>query len=173
MHPNADMPHRGAVLIDLVLILAFLFMALALAESVLFAHQAHVRDVARHDDLHTIQVALETFKNKNGAYPVAAGWRGTCTTWGGYPAIGVDAWVRGLTPDILTTLPTDPAPREPAQCYVYHSDGTDYKLMAYHTMEQLPEGNRCAATCSLSANPWCAADTANTYAVYSPGAACW
>lgn len=78
----------------------------------------------RVQDLVTINDALKAYQQKHGAYPKAGGLVG-------FPERGA-AWIPGLAPDFLKTLPRDPAMSDDkaGPQYVYVSDGTDYKLLA-------------------------------------------
>lgn len=78
----------------------------------------------RVQDLVTINDALKAYQQKYGAYPKAGGLVG-------FPERGA-AWIPGLAPDFLKTLPRDPAMSDDkaGPQYVYVSDGTDYKLLA-------------------------------------------
>jgi type II secretory pathway pseudopilin PulG len=62
----------------------------------------YVRDTRRKRDLANIQVALESYKQTTGAYPVSTGCGGTWT----WP--GCDGWMANLVPDYLPTAPEDP-----------------------------------------------------------------
>lgn len=72
-------------------------------------------------DLVTINDALMAYYTKNGAYPKADGLAGANERGA--------AWIPGLSPDFLASIPRDPLHGAGPQ-YVYASDGANYKLLA-------------------------------------------
>ena len=79
----------------------------------------------RVSDLVSINDALKAYHAINNAYPKAA-------DLAGFSDRGA-AWIPGLAPDFITTLPRDPmqASDSSGSQYVYVSDGKDYKLLAH------------------------------------------
>jgi len=82
----------------------------------------------RMKDFEVIRAALDQYRTVRGAYPVSSGngerWNGI--GWGG----AREAWISGLVPDFVPSLPRDPRMSEnPFEQYVYRSDGNDYKLL--------------------------------------------
>jgi hypothetical protein len=75
----------------------------------------------RVQDLVTINDAVKAYYAKNGAYPKAEGLAGANERGA--------AWIPGLSPDFLPSLPRDPLHNGATQ-YVYVSDGANYKLLA-------------------------------------------
>lgn len=75
----------------------------------------------RVQDLVTINDALRNYYAKNGAYPKAEGLAGANERGA--------AWIPGLSPEFLASLPRDPQHNGATQ-YVYASDGANYKLIA-------------------------------------------
>lgn len=73
-------------------------------------------------DLVTINDALTAYYAKNGAYPKAEGLAGASERGA--------AWIPGLSPDFLASIPRDPLHGSGPQ-YVYASDGANYKLLAH------------------------------------------
>lgn len=109
------------------------------------------RESRRKADLEQIRAALEIYKSTNGLYPCTsaacpepnanlASWYGPCSGAGSH----ADDYVPGLVSTYINKLPHDPKegyatanPISPANCtaawnycYIYKSNGTDYKLMA-------------------------------------------
>ena len=78
----------------------------------------------RVSDLVSINDALKAYHALNNAYPKAADLAGFCERGA--------AWIPGLAPDFIATLPRDPvqASDMSGPQYVYVSDGKDYKLLA-------------------------------------------
>jgi 4-amino-4-deoxy-L-arabinose transferase-like glycosyltransferase len=87
------------------------------------------RDAARRSDLGTIAAALESYREKHGAYPEVIGIQTLC----GYPS-DVGCVLR----EVLNPLPTDPANN---QSYWYTSDRVSYIVFA--EMEEPPGPSQC------------------------------
>lgn len=100
------------------------------------------RESRRKADLEQIRAALEIYKSANNVYPTTAGaWWGPCS--GANSKYG-DTYITGLAPTYINKLPHDPKegdvtanPISPENCgaawnycYIYRSNGIDYKLMA-------------------------------------------
>ena len=80
-------------------------------------------------DLGILRRALESYRADHGAYPVSQGFAGLYSSFG---ASGPD-WIKGLVPGYLAQLPRDPRLNDdPANQYLYASDGKDFKLLAHH-----------------------------------------
>ncbi|MFA6492944.1 MAG: hypothetical protein WCV58_02310, partial [Patescibacteria group bacterium] len=60
---------------------------------------------------------------------------------------GTTGWIPGLAPEFISVLPRDPKETS-NKCYLYRSNGTDYTLLAYLTMETCVSDN-----CRDSNNP--------------------
>ena len=117
------------------------------------------RDGQRKVHLSQVRTALESYYSANGVYPTTSnGWWGTCSDYGSHPRTGANGYVPGLAPDYIDQLPIDPTDTSAAggnskigssacgaigavgggACYVYKSEGTDYKLLAHCTPESFP-----------------------------------
>ncbi len=128
------------------------------------------RDAKRRADLHALQTALQVYYAENGSYPSTSGaWTGEQSAYGSHTT----DYVPGLAPNYIEKLPNDPrvgtayAPCNNATRvgYLYRSNGSDYKLLAYCS----PEG-----TMSVTTDPFYD-PTRPTYAwqISSPGGAAW
>ena len=137
------------------------------------------RGVRRVADLRQIQTALEMYYDTNNSYPNPGGdWRSECAAWGGLSASNV---IPGLVPIYMSVFPADPSMNKSAStaCYVYQSNGTDYKLVDHNVTEfsaadylkqpSLVDPTRDSGSngCVIDgSSPW-------SWAVYTPGGACW
>jgi hypothetical protein len=131
------------------------------------------RDARRFSDLDQVRTALEMYYADHGAYPIqpsSSGWMGTTPGCYGNTSGDPNAAIPGLVSGgYIPALPQDPNPSGNF-CYIYRSvDGTNYKFMAYDTLESgaLAPGaphSRYAAGCSASAQA--------SAAVYSAGYGC-
>ena len=74
-------------------------------------------------------------------------------------------YIPGLAPTYIPVLPTDPRPGPNAGCYGYASNGTDYMILVYNTVE----------TYTLAGNPKKQPSQPSnlTFAAYTPGAITW
>jgi len=108
--------------------------------------QGMARDKARIADIKQIQTALEFYASENnGRYPISTGWlsnwRWLCWWYNiGYESSGPNWWIPNLAPDYMSSLPSDPKPTTiwgPGWhwCYIYKSDGIDYIVWAFRSVE--------------------------------------
>ena len=83
----------------------------------------------RITDLATIKNALSKYHNKYKRYPLSrGGWNGAYDNSGNY----VDNYIKGLVPEFLDSLPTDPrGSNEKLQNYLYMSNGKDFKFLIH------------------------------------------
>ncbi len=164
---------RGFTLIELLVVIAIIGTLSSVVLASLGTARAKSRDTKRIAELRSIQTALELYYSTNGQYPQPSqGW----STWSGHcPGYGDnDNYIVGLAPTYIPTLPKDPLYDTGGQCYLYHSNGTDYMIIAHFTMETISGGDPSAA-----GNPQYirALDRAccwqPTIAVYTPVAKNW
>lgn len=158
---------KGFTLIELLVVIAIIGLLSSVVLSSLNTARAKSRDSKRLADLHELRTALELYANSNsGSYPsTGGGFQGNCPDFGGYPLSGTNGYVPGLAPTHIATLPTDPKPVSTNGCYLYRSDGKNYVLLAFLTVETYTPTNNPA---KRAITP-----TAQTFAVYTPGAASW
>lgn len=123
------------------------------------------RDSFRVASAKEIEKALALYHLTNNSYPnTSSNWHGGASgCYGGY---GYDAsgYIPGLVPDYMPQLPAEPSPSGGA-CFLYRSNGTDYKFLIHGTFETCGAGN-----CPLQ-DP--RRTTQKTGAIYSPGAKNW
>lgn len=153
---------RGFTLIELTVTVAIIAL---LSAGILFGiaeGSRKARDTDRVGDLHTLQSAIELYKQKYGRYParctpanpaLAGSWSGqdgtnyACVAGQQYIMGHVDVsdWDRDgdtterftFAPEFIATLPRDPKLKDTQSGYVYTTNaaGTVYKLMAKRTVE--------------------------------------
>lgn len=95
------------------------------------------RLVRRVTDIRTIQKALELYNLRNDSYP-DTGMQKFSECAGGFTTQPKNQWIPNLVSEgYLRFLPTDPfmASNQPASCYAYQSNGTNYKLMLYQILD--------------------------------------
>lgn len=169
------MNRRAFTLVELLVVIAIVGLLSTVAVVSTNAARVKARDTQRKANLVQISKALDLYYNDNGAYPSTGGianWQGAATVYGGFPDTGA-TWIPGLTPTYMASLPHDPDTNKPkvyclgaptGASYIYTSNGTDYKLLAYCTPESPNTGS------DPMGDP---ARVSGTYAVYTPGARNW
>lgn len=84
---------------------------------------------ARLRDLVALAKMLDDYRIKYKGYPKSEGFDGLYSSWG---KSGQD-WIAGLVPEFTPALPRDPRRNDdPANQYLYKSDGYNYKLLVHH-----------------------------------------
>ncbi len=176
MKKNSFKNNLGFTLVELMVAISII----GILSAIVYANFGEARKAARDDvrktSLKDLQLAIELYKAQNGVYPAqgnAAAWSGG--TSGSYSA-GAN-YIVGLVPDYIAALPFDPSPTPADRGIIYRTNGTDYKLLVYGTVESKrvidynDEFARCPSTnalgCTLAVPP------TTTYGVYSAGAATW
>ena len=178
--------NQSFTLIELLIVVAIIGILAALIIFSVTTASAKARDVKRQEDLKNVQKALEMYYTSNGSYPSTGGavW-GDCG-YGSHTLTGSNGWVPNLAPTYIPSLPLDPrnevdctGASNSNACYIYISDGTNYKLSALRTVETtLP-----TATNTLQ-NFWdpqygvgapgdVGAPADCRYSLYTPGAKAW
>jgi prepilin-type N-terminal cleavage/methylation domain-containing protein len=171
---------RGYTLAEIIVVIAVIAVLATIVWGAADAYRKKARDTERRSELKQIELALRMYKDSYGRYPASGCGAGTLyaspgpgnTNW----YVSCDQYITGLVPSIMNALPTDPKESVMNQGYMYRTNvaGTEYKVMSHGSVESrvITAGEvmaRCPASC-LASNPSC---TQRTYAVYSPGAACW
>ncbi|HYE22987.1 MAG TPA: prepilin-type N-terminal cleavage/methylation domain-containing protein [Candidatus Paceibacterota bacterium] len=158
---------RGFTLIELLIVIAIIGILSSTVLVSLNSARAKARDARRLSDLNQVRTALELYYFDNGSYPVRANWIGTTPGCYSGPADPKTA-IPGLVPKYLPSMPQDPKPTGTSYCYLYRSDGKDYKFMAYNSAE-----TRTPAPGQPNARYRSGCGSAQrTFAVYSEGYGC-
>jgi len=177
------MQRSAFTLVELLVVISIIGILSTLAVVATSSAGMNARNQKRKADMVQLSKALELYYSDYGAYPSTGGsgdWRGACTYFNGFPDIDPadypshTSWIPGLTKGgYVSALPHDPDTNRPREarcasittqaCYVYVSNGTDYKLLAYCT----PEGTIGSDS---MADP---VRGTYSYAVFTPGARNW
>ncbi len=161
---------RGFTLVELMVVISVIGILASIVYANFGSARGGARDDIRKSSLEEVRLALELYKAQNGSYPLgckgSGNWSGTNhATYGA--SCTPNNYISGLTPDFIAQLPWDPN-TDASQGYLYRSNGTDYKFMAWNSVEQ--------KTIKLLTDEYSRSTTtmyATTYAVYSSGAATW
>ncbi len=169
----------GFTLIELLVVIAILAIlatvtVLVLNPNALFGR---VRDDRRRSDMSAMRAALNLYVTTNGSFPsTGGGWWGTCPSYGGHDRSGSNGYIPNLAPTYMTQLPNDPKfgdtggdVGEGYRCYLYNSDGVNYKLLAHFTVESqsppIPSTDPFYDPSRSGSQP--------TWGVYTDGASGW
>ncbi len=172
--------NRGFTLIELLVVIAIIGLLSSTILASLNSARAKAKDTRRISDLKQIELALELYYEGNKAYPSSGGaWRSQCAGWGGHAASDV---IPGITPTFISKFPADPDMSISGNtcCYIYLSDylgsTNDYKLLAHNcpTLSYASQPNFTDPTRD-SGGDACVVDGSGvwSWALYTPGAACW
>lgn len=167
----------GFTLVELLVVIAIIGLLSSIVMVSLLTARQKGRDAKRIADLKTIGLALAAYHLDHGSYPATGTtlaslnghlWYGNCnltSAWGSgnmpnMDSGGTSGWIPGLAPTYIPLLPSDPTPST-NKCYIYNSDGNDYMILAYQSVESYTVAN----------NPyprplW---DSGGSYAVLCPG----
>ncbi len=166
------MSKRGFTLIELLVVISIISLLSSIVLASLNNVRSKARDAKRLGDLRAMNTALQLYaSDHNGSYPCtgpcnSATWKcSDCNNSGGY----LDAaffTTNFVTPGYMSIWPTDPTPTASrpnggVAGYLYLSDGTNYKILVYLTVE-----NPSMASSLADPHPY-----SNSWSYYTPGTA--
>lgn len=125
----------GFTLIELLVVMSIIAILSAVGLTVYSGTQKQGNITKRIEDLRAIKTALEVYYARNNSYPsTGATWRSECASWG---TLASDQVIPGLVPTYMVAFPSDPSMDKAAStsCYIYRSDGADYKLLDHRISE--------------------------------------
>ncbi|MEO8065695.1 MAG: type II secretion system protein [Candidatus Doudnabacteria bacterium] len=129
----------GFTLIELLVVISVIGLLASIVLVALNSARAKARDAKRRSDIDQASSALAVYYDANNAYPTTSGsWWGNCIGYGAHGTTGASGWIPNLAPTYIGQLPGDAIPPNTGKCYLYQSNGTDYKILAYLTVENCP-----------------------------------
>ncbi len=164
----------GFTLIELLVVITIIAIFAGIVIAAINKASGNGRDSQRLVNIKELQVAVERYYDANGHYPCTntvsptgacsgiAAFFGNCPGFGSHPAFGTNGYIPGLAPTYIAKLPLDPR-QTSGGCYLYKSDGIDYMILVYATIE--------GAVPAQYQRP--VAPTQQDYAVYTSGASGW
>jgi len=140
-------PRLGFTLIELLVVISIIGILASLTLVSYSGAQRQVRDTQRKSDLGQMKAPLEAYFSTYGVYPsTGGGWWGECSNYGSHPRSGANGYIPNLAPAFIEELPRDPRHGQlyppcnngGSTCYLYNSNGADYKLLAHCSPESYP-----------------------------------
>lgn len=120
-HNTSPISSFGFTLIELMVAISIVAIVATIGAIVYSQAQNSGKITKRRQDLIAINQALELYRNSTGKYPISTG----------FDCVASLSGVNSLAPTYMPIVPTDPAgisKTDPAACYLYKSDGTEYKV---------------------------------------------
>lgn len=147
----------GFTLIELLVVISIISLISSIILVSVSKTRAKAKDTKRRADLSQLTKALELYYEDNGHYPCTklnppacpgpfanpvVVWWGTCgdaqfnyNNNGAIGTSGPTGYIPDLAPKYVLKLPVD-TDQKSHFCYLYQSDGIDYKVMAFNTMSE-------------------------------------
>jgi len=138
---------RGFTLIELLVVISIIALLSTIVLASLSSARAKARDVERMEELRQVNIVLEMYANaNNGRYPSTGGIDNVymdpgCTQSVTAPDVKTANWIPSLVPNYTASLPRDPNPGS-GKCYMYSSNGVNFILTAYGSVEGPSNGGR-------------------------------
>ena len=177
--------NKGFTLVELLVVVAIIGILSAVGLVVFSNAQKAGRTAKIIQDLKAIQTALELYYSVNKSYPnPGGGWRGECDHPWGTANLATKDVIPGLEPTYMVAFPSQPQ-MSYGSCYLYKSDGTDYKLLAhtisgfslsdYQSQRNLIDPARDGGPSDWvsSCDGFGDGDGIWSWAIYTDGARCW
>lgn len=119
---------RGFTLVELLVVITIITILATIGLTIYSKAQKQARVAKRVEDLRAIRTALEIYYARNGVYPSTNGNLSSECANGG--SLAPDQVIPNLVPTYMAAFPSDPSMNKTAStsCYIYRSDGKDYKL---------------------------------------------
>jgi type II secretion system protein G len=145
LHKNNKSP-KGFTLIELLVVIAIIGVLSSVVLTSLSSARSKANAAKRVSDIHQIRTAIEAYYSSTGGYPSTGNsWQTQCNIFGTPNA----SWIPNIVPNYITALPSDPNMNAAANvcCYMYRSDGVDFKLVVGYSASPNPS---CGASANFS-----------------------
>ncbi|OHA09369.1 MAG: hypothetical protein A3B37_02285 [Candidatus Sungbacteria bacterium RIFCSPLOWO2_01_FULL_59_16] len=170
-------PKSGFTLIELLVVIAIIGLLASIVFASLNSARAKARDAKRRSDLNQLRTALELYYSNHGNYPITTTWYGVTSMHDSthVQLSGPLGWIPDLAPEGIPVLPRDPRDLGTDSGYLYYSNSSDYKLVAFQTTESICPIPPSDGMYDPARNPGTAwgPKVPCTFAMYTPGAAGW
>ena len=130
---------RGFTLIELLVVIGIISILATFVTINVQSSRQKARCAKRRADIISLQAPLEAYYDANKNYPInnsnnLGSWWGTCS--GNHDVYGPNGWIPNLAPAYIQRLPSDPNPSlTSGRCYLYYSEGQNYKILSYNPNE--------------------------------------
>lgn len=124
---------KGFTIIEIIVVIAIIAVLSGIVMVNVGNARAKARDARCKSEMKNIQKALVMYYADNGAFPSTGGaWWGVSANGGSKTVSGANAYIPGLTPTYMTSLPIDPSRNLTGWSgYLYQSNGINYKLLCH------------------------------------------
>ena len=170
-----SLSRRGFTLIELLVVIAIIGILSAVILTAVNTARAKSFDAKRVSDIREVQKALELYSSSNGGvYPSTSNaWYSQCTISGVSTQPASNVIPNLISSGAISSVPADPEMKASSGtcCYLYKSNGTDYKFMVYNC----PTANYSNPVLASLVDPGRTGPSLPSFAwaVYSLGASAW
>lgn len=131
MHrPPTFRSQNGFTVVELLVVIGLIGIIATLVIAVYTGTQEKARLAKMRADLASIQEGLALYRTDNGQFPVSASEPGCADDWCGWDQATGDAFVPGLVPNYMRSIPQLDPNNAYDDTYLYRSvDGKEYQLI--------------------------------------------
>jgi prepilin-type N-terminal cleavage/methylation domain-containing protein len=156
---------RGFTLIELLVVVAIISLLSAIVLAAVNSARGMAYDSKRFTDLREVQTAIENYYADTGSYPPTPSGQSQSACTGFHTQVSQNLVVPSIVPNYIAAIPQGPQVQltNKVDCYVYVSNGTDYKFLDWNPTGGSPPGATPSGTLNDPARSGVA------WAVYSAG----
>lgn len=120
----AKQKQSGFTIVELLIVIVVIGVLAAITIVAFNGIQSRAKSAKVQQDLKSMQKLVELYKAENGSYP------STSNAWS-YSSSNADGFIPSIVPTFASSLPrfTADSVVDGGHCYVYRSNGTDYKMI--------------------------------------------
>lgn len=128
--PPSTRSESGFTVVELLVVIGLIGIIATLVFAVYTGTQEKARLAKMRADIASIQEGLALYHTDNGQFPISAGEPGCADDWCGWDQATEDAFVPGLVPKYMRSIPQLTASNAYDDTYLYRSiDGKEYQLV--------------------------------------------